>query len=83
MKLIDNWVTHLTRAWSIRLAMIASVIGGYFTAYPAELQKLVDLVPEPWRPLASVSAAIVIFGTATGARLVRQPGASKGNDNAG
>lgn len=72
MKLIENWAQHLWRAWSIRLAMIASVIGGYFTAYPAELQKLVELVPEKWRPLASVGAAIAIFSTATGARLLKQ-----------
>jgi hypothetical protein len=72
MKLIENWAEALWRAWSIRLAMIAGLIGGYFAAYPAELQKLVALVPEQYRPLASIVAGLLIFSTATGARLVKQ-----------
>lgn len=72
MKLIENWVSHLWRAWSIRLAMIAGLVGGYFAAYPGELQRLVALVPEEWRPLASIIAGLLIFSTATGARLVKQ-----------
>jgi fructose-specific phosphotransferase system IIC component len=72
MKLIENWAEALWRAWSIRLAMIAGVVGGYFAAYPAELQKLVSMVPEEWRPLASIVVGILIFSTATGARLVQQ-----------
>lgn len=72
MKLIEDWAQHLWRAWSIRLAMIAGLVGGYFTAYPAELQKLVEMVPEKWRPLASLAAALFIFSAATGARLVKQ-----------
>jgi hypothetical protein len=72
MKLIENWAEALWRAWSIRLAMIAGLVGAYFAAYPAELQKLVGLVPEQYRPLASIVAGLLIFSTATGARLVKQ-----------
>ena len=72
MKLIEDWAQHLWRAWSIRLAMIAGVVGAYFAAYPAELQKLVGMVPEEWRSLASIAVGLFIFSTATGARLVKQ-----------
>lgn len=78
MKLIDNWASHLWKAWSIRLAMIAGVIGAYFAAYPAELQKLIDVVPEQWRGPASVLVGLLIFSTATGTRLVSQ--APKGDE---
>jgi len=72
MKLIENWAQHLWKAWSIRLAMLAGVVGAYFAAYPAELQKLVGMVPEQYRPLASIVVGLFIFSTATGARLVKQ-----------
>lgn len=72
MKLIENWAEALWRAWSIRLAAIAGLIGGYFAAYPTELQKLIALVPEDFRPVASLAIGLVIFGTATGTRLISQ-----------
>ena len=52
--------------------MVAAIIGSYFAAYPQELTKLVDMVPEKYRPIVSLVVAITIFSTATTARLVKQ-----------
>jgi hypothetical protein len=72
VKLIDDWAAQLKRAWSIRLAGVAAVVAGYFVAYPAELQRLVALVPADYREGASVLAGLFVFAAASGARLVRQ-----------
>lgn len=72
MKLIEASLAQIWRLWSVKLAMLAGIIGGYFAAYPAELAKLVGAVPEQYRPVASVLLGLLIFATATGTRIVAQ-----------
>lgn len=73
---MKNWLIdearHIWRFWSVRLAMVAAAVAGYFTAYPGELAKLVDMVPEQWRPLASIAVGVLVFSAATGARVIKQ-----------
>lgn len=72
MNLIDNWAQQLRKAWSIRLAGVAGVIGAYFVAYPGELARITAMLPEPYRDTFALVAGLVIFATASGARLVKQ-----------
>ena len=74
MKLIENWAQHLFKAWSIRLAGVAGIVGAYFIAYPDQLQRLVALVPADYREVASILAGLIIFATASGTRLLSQRG---------
>lgn len=74
MRFIENWAEQLWRAWSIRLAAVAGIIVGWFTAYPQALLQLVAYVPEQWRPAASVAASLIAFAVPTVARLVKQGG---------
>jgi hypothetical protein len=72
MKLIDDWATQIRKAWSIRLAGIAGLIGAYFVAYPGELERLTSMLPEQYREPFALVAGFVIFSTAAGARLAKQ-----------
>lgn len=73
MKLIENWTTQLFRAWSIRLAALAGVVAAYLAANPEQTEALLALLPEgPARVLASAGIGLLVFGLATGTRLVRQ-----------
>lgn len=72
MKLIEDWATQIRKAWSIRLAGVAGVIGAYFVMYPHELERLSGMLPEAYREPFGLVAGLVIFATASGARLVKQ-----------
>lgn len=72
MKLIENWVEHIRKAWSIRLAAVAAVIGAYFVAFPSELQRVVAIVPAEYREIFSIIAGLFIFATASGTKLIVQ-----------
>lgn len=72
MNMIENWTQKVWKLWSVRLAALAGVVAAYFAAYPGELQKLVSMVPEGYRPLASMAIGLFVFATATGSRLVKQ-----------
>ena len=72
MNLIEDWAGKVWKLWSVRLAALAGIVAGYFAAYPNELQKLVGMVPEAYRPLASLLIGVFVFATATGSRLVKQ-----------
>lgn len=72
MKLIEDWATQIRKAWSIRLAGIAGVIGAYFMAYPGDLERLTAMLPEAYRDVFALVAGLLIFATASGARLVKQ-----------
>jgi len=75
MKLIDNWTTHLRKAWSIRLAAFAGVVAAFLAANPETTEALLGLLPDgPARVLASAGIGLAIFALATGSRLVRQGG---------
>ncbi|MEN9931442.1 MAG: hypothetical protein RIS17_15 [Pseudomonadota bacterium] len=73
MKLIDNWTTHLWRAWSIRLAALAGIVAAYLAANPDVTQQLLAILPDgPARVLASAGIGLFVFALATGSRLVKQ-----------
>lgn len=72
MKLVDDWTQQIRKAWSIRLAGIAGLVGAYFVAYPGELERLTSLLPEQYREPFALVAGFLIFSTATGARLAKQ-----------
>lgn len=73
MKLIENWLETVMKAWSVRLAALAGVVAGYLAANPDQTEALLALLPEgPWRVLASAGIGLFVFSLATGARIVRQ-----------
>lgn len=78
MQMIEG-ARHWWRLWSVRLAAIPALIAGYLTAYPGELPKLVDYVPEHWRGATSVLITGLVFGVPTIVRLIQQT--PKGNSN--
>ena len=78
MQLIEG-ARHWWRLWSVRLAAIPALIAGYLTAYPGELPKLVDYVPEQWRATASVLITALVFGVPTLVRLIQQAPKENGN----
>mgnify|MGYP003451880283 FL=1 len=69
MKLIAAWKTAHKLA-SVRLAALVAIVGAYFTAFPAQLDTLLSVVPEHLRPVASVILGLLIFTTAAGSRVV-------------
>ncbi len=75
MKLIEE-ARQFWRWWSVRLAALAGIVAGYFTAYPAQLQGLLAYVPERWRPVASIAVGLVVFALPTLARVIKQEGKS-------
>lgn len=73
LKLIENWMEVLLKAWSVRLSLLAGIVAGYLYANPDDVQKLLNIVPEgPWRVVASVGLGIIITALTTGTRLVSQ-----------
>lgn len=71
-KLIENWAEHLFKAWSIRLAALAAMVGAYFMMFPKEWERVLALVPEKYRELVAVIGGLVMFLTASGTKLVKQ-----------
>lgn len=72
MKLVDNWAQHLWKAWSIRLAGFAAMLGWYFSEHPDALADLKAMVPEGLRPIFSILIGFIIFTAASGTKLVKQ-----------
>lgn len=72
MKLVDDWAQQMRKAWSIRLAGIAGLIGAYFVAYPSELERFTAMLPEQYREPFAMLAGFIIFSTAAGTRLAKQ-----------
>ena len=73
MKLIENWLETVTKAWSVRLAALAGIVAGYLAANPEQTEALLALLPDgPMRVLASAGIGLFVFSLATGARIVRQ-----------
>lgn len=70
MRLIDE-AGKFYKLGSVQLAAVAGVVAAYFAANPAELQKLLNLLPEgPMRVVASIGVGLLVFSTATGSRLL-------------
>lgn len=73
MKLVDEW-RQFWRWWSVRLAILAGVAAGYISTPQgaAQMQALVDYVPDRWRPFASLLVGLTVATLPTLARLIQQ-----------
>lgn len=48
--------------WGTRLGILAALLAGYIAANGAQVEKAVDsIVPEQWRPIASLLVGIATF----------------------
>lgn len=64
---------HWTRRYSVRLAAIVGVVGGYLAANPEQVDALLELFPDgPARVLASVGFGLFLFAVPTIAVLTPQ-----------
>ncbi len=70
-KLIDE-ARHWSKMWSNRLAIVAGAVFGALVLDPMLLKQGVELVPEPWRPLAAFLGAVAVSAAAIGTRLTKQ-----------
>lgn len=73
MTLIEN----ARQAWrfaSVRLAIVAGVVSGWAATDPQGFAKLMETVPEQFRPLVGV----LVAGAAIYTRLVKQEGKTNG-----
>ncbi len=66
MRLIEN-INDAWRFASVRLAMLAGVIAGWAAYDPAGFAQLVELLPEPARPLVGIA----VFAVSAGSRVVK------------
>ena len=66
MKLIAEWKLILVKAWSVRLALLAAMLGGVELALPL----FSDAMPRGWFMAASVVTSLAV----TVARIVAQRG---------
>lgn len=74
MKFLIDEARNWSRLWSVRLAAFAGVVAAYLAANPDQTEELLALLPEgPLRVLASAGIGLLVFGLATGTRLVKQP----------
>lgn len=73
MNLIEN-ARHAWRFASVRLAIVAGVISGWAATDPQGFAKLMESVPEEFRPLVGVLVAVAAIYT----RLVKQEGKANG-----
>lgn len=74
MKLLPNWRSVLSRAWSVRLMVLAGILSGVEVAIPY-FEGLVDLPPGVFAALSGAVTACALL-----ARIVAQKGA--GNEQA-
>jgi hypothetical protein len=63
---------HWWRLWSVRFDAIMYAVLGYFIAYPAELDKLVEMLPDGLQKPVAFAIPIVLFAAKTGSRVVKQ-----------
>lgn len=83
MKLIEGWAQTAFKLWSIRLAALAAVLAGVFTAAPGLLLGLLAYLPDgPWRTVCAVLIGVVTFVIPAWSRLAAQPKLSKDDPDA-
>jgi hypothetical protein len=81
-KFRDRFIDDLGQAWrfwSVRLAALAGALAAAIVADPHILVKLVDHLPEDWRPTFAGIAAFLVFIIPTLTRVTKQGG---GKDDA-
>lgn len=72
MKLIENWASHLWRAWSVRLAYLATVPGIAWPLIPVDMRD--KLPPGLVTVYAVVAAASIVFARVLDQGGVKKPG---------
>ena len=74
MKYLIDECGNWWKLWSVKLAALAGVVAAYLAANPEQTEELLAILPDgPLRVLASAGIGLLIFGLATGTRLVKQP----------
>jgi|GEM_PF-2427249 len=64
----------LNRYWSVRLAAFAGLVAAWLFQDPSVLPRLVAILPEHWRPLASILVGFAVYALPTVVRRLPQPG---------
>lgn len=74
MKFLIDECGNWWKLWSVKLAALAGVIAAYLAANPKQTEELLAILPDgPLRVLASAGIGLLVFGLATGTRLIKQP----------
>lgn len=73
MKRLLTELRTLQRYWSVRLAALAALLAAWLVSDPTVLPRLVDTLPEAWRPVASILVGFATFALPTIARWLPQP----------
>jgi hypothetical protein len=83
MKLVDNWIIDLKRAWSIRMAAAFGIIASVLMANPSLVLGLIAFMPTGfWRYVASAGVGFVVFVIPTIAKLTAQPKLAEAKEKA-
>ena len=80
MKLIENWFETFWKAWSVRFTALWTMLVAYFVAYPDQWAQVQAMVPEAYRPLASLVIGFIVFATVGGSRVMVQKSLAKPKD---
>lgn len=72
MKLIEDWTHRWWRFWSIRVMMVEGAAVTYIITYPDEWKALTQMVPQHWRPVATVALGMFVMAIKGSSRLVVQ-----------
>ena len=73
MKKLVAEMRALWRFWSVRLAAIGGLFVAYLISDPTLLPRMVNAVPDEWRPVASVLVGFLALALPTIARRLPQP----------
>lgn len=65
MKKILSKGRELFKFWSVRLAALAGLAVGYMTSDPTIIPRIVEIVPESWRPYAPLILGFLTFALPT------------------
>ncbi|TXH54311.1 MAG: hypothetical protein E6Q97_11175 [Desulfurellales bacterium] len=74
--------TLLFKFWSVRVAALGGLIVAYLMSDPTLLPRLVNYVPQEYRPLMSIFIGFVAFALPTIARRLPQPKLKKDIEDA-
>ena len=81
MKIVENWLETLLKAWSVRFTALWGTLIAYFVAFPDKWHEVQALIPEQWRGPASIAIGFAIFASTAGSRVVAQKNLTKPQDS--